>query len=52
MARVGAVVRRGEEYGVVFAISNSDFNAIKVEWANARTEWVSVSEVEWVDSRE
>ena len=52
MARVGAVVRRDEEYGVVIAISNSDFNAIKVEWANARTEWVSVSEVEWVDSRE
>ena len=52
MAKVGAVVRRDEEYGVVIAINNSNFDAIKVEWADARTEWVSVREVEWVDSRE
>ena len=52
MAMIGAVVRRGEEYGVVVAVSNSNFDAIKVEWADARTEWISVSEVEWVDSRE
>ena len=52
MAKIGAVVRRGEEFGVVIAVSNSNFDAIKVEWADARTEWVSVSEVEWVDSRE
>ena len=45
-------MRRDDEYGVRIAISNSDFNAIKVEWANTRTEWVTVSEVEWVDSRE
>ena len=36
MANVGAVVRRDEEYGVVIAISNSNFDAIKVEWANAK----------------
>jgi len=52
MAKIGAVVRRGEEFGVVIAVSNSNFDAIKVEWADARTEWISVSEVEWVDSRE
>jgi len=52
MANVGAVVRRDEEYGVVIAINNSNFDAIKVEWSNATTEWVSVREVEWVDSRE
>ena len=43
MANVGAIVRRNEEYGVVIAVSNSNFDAIKVEWANAKTEWVSVT---------
>lgn len=52
MAKVGAVVRQGEEYGVVIAVSNSNFDAVKVEWSDTTTEWVSVSEVEWVDSRE
>lgn len=52
MARVGAVVRRGEEYGVVIAVSNTDFTAIQVEWADDTTQWVAVSEVEWVESRE
>ena len=45
-------MRRDEEYGVVIVISNSDFNAIKVEWANARTEWVLGERGELVDSRE
>lgn len=31
MAKVGAVVRRGEEYGVVIADSNTDLKAFKVE---------------------
>lgn len=52
MAKVGAVVRRGEEYGVVIAVSATDFKAIKVEWADGNTEWVAVSEVGWLDSRE
>ena len=52
MAKVGAVARRGEDYGVVLAVSDTDFNAIEVEWADGTTEWVQVSDVEWVDSRE
>jgi len=48
----GRVFELTEEYGVVIEINNSNFDAIKVEWANAKTEWVSVREVEWVDSRE
>ena len=52
MAKIGAVVRRGEEFGVVIAVRNRNFDAINVEWADGRTEWVSVSEIEWVDSRE
>ena len=45
MGKVGAVVRRGEDYGVVIAVSSTDFDAIKVEWAEGPTEWVAVSEV-------
>ena len=52
MAKVGAVVRRDEEFGVVIEVSSTDFNAIQVEWADGATEWVVVSGVEWVDSRE
>ncbi len=52
MAKVGAVVRRGEKYGVVIAVSNTDFTAIQVEWADGSVRWVAVSDVEWIDSRE
>lgn len=52
MAKVGAVVRRGEEYGVVVGVSDVDFDAIEVEWADGEPVWVSVRDVEWVDSRE
>ena len=52
MAKVGAVARRGEDYGVVVAVSDSDFNVIEIEWTEGSTEWVAVSDVEWVDSRE
>ena len=52
MAKVGAVVRRDEKYGVVIALSDTDFTAILVEWDDGATEWVAVSEVQWIDSRE
>lgn len=52
MAKVGAVVRRGDDYGVVIAVSNTDFTAIQVEWADGSALWIAVSEVEWIDSRE
>ncbi len=50
MAKVGAVVRRGEDYGVVIAVSDTDFSAARSSGPTAP--WVTVSEVEWVDSRE
>jgi len=52
MAKVGAVARREEDYGVVIAVSDTDFDAIQIEWADGRIEWLTVSEVEWVDSGE
>jgi hypothetical protein len=52
VANVGAVVRRNEDYGVVISVDNSNFDRIEVEWADGKAEWVTVSEVEWVDSRE
>lgn len=52
MAKVGAVVRRNEDYGVVVATDPSDLGAIQVEWADGSTEWVTVLDIEWVESRE
>jgi len=52
MAKVGGVVRRGENYGVVIGVKAADFDAIQVEWADGTTEWVTVRDVEWIDSRE
>lgn len=52
MAKLGAVVRREEEFGVVVALDDHDFTAIEVEWDDGNTQWVTVSDVEWIDSRE
>lgn len=52
MAKVGAVVRRDEEFGVVVATKSSDLDAIEVEWDDGTTEWVTVRDIEWIDSRE
>ena len=52
MAKVGAVVRRDEKFGVVIALNDADFTAIKVEWDDGTAEWVAVAEVQWIDSRE
>ena len=52
MAQVGAVVRRGEDYGVVTTVSDTKFDVVEVEWHDGSTEWVKVSELEWIVSRE
>ncbi|MGI3786172.1 MAG: DMT family transporter [Janthinobacterium lividum] len=52
MAQVGAVVRRGEEFGVVVAVKDSTFDVIEVEWDDGSTEWVKIADVEWIVSRE
>jgi hypothetical protein len=52
MARVGAVVRRDEDYGVVTSVNDTKFDVVEVEWSDGSTEWVKVSEVEWIVSRE
>lgn len=52
VAKVGAVVRRDEDYGIVVAVSPTDLDAIEVEWDDATTEWITVREIQWVDSRE
>jgi hypothetical protein len=52
MAQVGAVVRRGEDYGVVTTVSDTKFDEVEVEWADGSTQWIKVSELEWIVSRE
>lgn len=52
MARVGAVVRRGEDYGVVTSVSDSRFDVVEVEWSDGTVQWVKVADVEWIVSRE
>lgn len=52
MAQVGAVVRRDEDYGVVTAVDDAKFDVIEVEWDDGSRQWVEVSEVEWIVSRE
>jgi hypothetical protein len=52
MARVGAVVRRGEDYGVVVTVNDTKFDVVEVEWDDGSTEWVQVADVEWIVSRE
>ena len=52
MARVGAVVRRGEDYGVVTGVDDARLDVIEVEWDDGSTEWVKVADVEWIVSRE
>jgi hypothetical protein len=52
MAQVGAVVRRGEDYGVVTSVDKTQFDVVEVEWDDGSTEWVKVSELEWIVSRE
>ena len=52
MAQVGAVVRRGEDYGVVTSVNDSKFDEVEVEWDDGSTQWITVSELEWIVSRE
>ncbi len=52
MAQVGAVVRRGEEYGVVTNVDDSRFDVVEVEWDDGSTQWVKVADLEWIVSRE
>ena len=52
MARVGAVVRRDEDYGVVTNVHDSRFDEVEVEWSDGTTQWVKVADVEWIVSRE
>lgn len=52
MAKVGAVVRRGEDYGVVTSVNDSKFDVVEVEWDDGSTEWVKIAELEWIISRE
>jgi hypothetical protein len=52
VAQVGAVVRRGEDYGVVIRVSDVKFDVVEVEWDDGSTQWVQVADVEWIVSRE
>jgi len=52
MARVGAVVRRDEDYGVVTSVSDTTFDVVEVEWDDGSTQWVKIADVEWIISRE
>lgn len=52
MARVGAVVRRGEDYGVVTEVDDHTFDVVVVEWDDGSTEKVQVADLEWIISRE
>jgi hypothetical protein len=52
MARVGAVVRRGEDYGVVTNVSDTKFDVVEVEWDDGSTQWIAIADLEWIISRE
>jgi hypothetical protein len=52
MARVGAVVRRDEDYGVVTTVDDKKFDVVEVEWDDGSTQWVKVSDLEWIVSHE
>jgi hypothetical protein len=52
MAKVGAVVRRGEDYGVVTGVDDHKFDVVEVEWDDGSTQWVKVVDLEWIVSRE
>ena len=52
VARVGAVVRRGEDYGVVTKVNDVKFDEVEVEWDDGRIQWVKVADLEWVISGE
>ncbi|HEY0240254.1 MAG TPA: hypothetical protein VGC37_16585 [Friedmanniella sp.] len=52
MAKVGAVVRRGEDYGVVTTVHDTKFDVVEVEWDDGSRQWIKVSELEWVVSGE
>ena len=44
MRVVGEVVRRGNWFGVVVAVSNPDWpGCVKVEWSDQSLEWVAES---------
>jgi hypothetical protein len=45
--KLGSIVHRGELYGVVIALGNPHWNAVRVEWSNGTREWVEASDVEW-----
>ncbi len=52
MAKVGAVVRRGEDYAVVIGVDDHRFDVVEVEWDDGSTEWIKVADLEWIVSRE
>ena len=52
MAKVGAVVRRDEDFGVVTSVDDHKFDVVEVEWDDGSTQWVKVVELEWIVSRE
>jgi hypothetical protein len=52
MAQVGAVVRRDEDYGVVTRVNDAKFDEVEVEWDDGTTQWIKVSDLEWIVSRE
>jgi hypothetical protein len=52
MARVGAVVRRGEDYGVVTNVDDHRFDVVEVEWDDGSRSWVKIADLEWIVSRE
>ena len=45
-------MRRDEDYGVVTSVNDTKFDVVEVEWADGTTEWIKVSELEWIVSRE
>jgi len=51
MHRLGCIVHRGGRYGVVIALGNPHWNAVRVEWSDGKQEWVAASDVEWSTTR-
>lgn len=52
MARVGAVVRHDEDFGVVTKVDDHRFDVVEVEEDDGSTEWVKFVDLEWIVSRE
>jgi hypothetical protein len=49
MRRLGHIVRKGELYGVVIALGDPNWDAVRVEWSDGTREWLSATDVDWME---